>query len=397
MFKSIQIVPDIFYVGVNDRQKALFENIIPLDKGVSYNSYLILDEKTALIDAVDVSLAPLFIEKLQAQLQGRKLDYLIINHIEPDHSGAISFLRKYHPEMTIVGNSKTLSMLEGFYGLDDNLLEIKEEGILSLGKHELQFYLAPMVHWPETMLTYDKTAKVLFSGDAFGGFGTLDGAVIDKDMNVDKYWDEMIRYYANIIGKYGSPVQKALQKIKALPIEYICSTHGPVWHEKIDEVVSVYDRLSKYEAEEGVVIVYGSMYGNTELMAETVAQGVAESGIKDVIVHNVSKSDSSDILRDIFKYRGLIVGSPTYNNELHPDVEPLLRKIEIRSMKNRQFGYFGSFSWAGAAVKRMSAFVEKMGWAVADTVVEQKQSLREENYKACLQLGREVAEMVKKG
>ncbi|MDR1585812.1 MAG: FprA family A-type flavoprotein [Prevotellaceae bacterium] len=396
MFKNIPIVPDVFYVGVNDRQKSSFENIIPLDKGVSYNSYLILDEKTALIDTVDVSQATLFIEKLQSQLQNRKLDYLIINHIEPDHSGAIGFLRKYHPEVTIVGNSKTLSMLEGFYGLEDNVLEIKEEETLSLGKHQLQFYMVPMVHWPETMFTYDKTAKILFSGDAFGSFGTLDGAVIDKDMNTDKYWDEMIRYYANVMGKYGSPVQKAMQKVSALSLNYICSTHGPVWHERIPEALKISDRLSKYEGEEGVVVVYGSMYGNTELMAETVAQGLAEAGVREVAVHNISKSDPSYILRDIFKYKGLIIGSPTYNNELHPEIEPLLRKIEIRGIKNRVFGYFGSFSWAGAAVKRMSAFAEKTGWSVAATVVEQKLGLKEDNYNACLQLGREVAGMLKK-
>jgi flavorubredoxin len=196
MFQNQEIAKDIFYVGVNDRQKHLFENMLPLPLGVSYNAYLIIDRKTALIDTVDIGMGDVFIDKIQSQLQGRTLDYLIINHMEPDHSGSIKLIRKYYPEITIVGNSKTLDMVKGFYGLDSNMLEIKDEETLSLGEHKLQFLLTPMVHWPETMMTYDIGEKVLFSGDAFGCFGTLDGAVVDTDMNIDRYWDEMTRYYA---------------------------------------------------------------------------------------------------------------------------------------------------------------------------------------------------------
>jgi len=395
MFQNQEIAKDIFYVGVNDRQKHKFENMLPLPNGVSYNAYLIIDEKTALIDTVDISFGDQFIDKIQSQLQGRPLDYLIINHMEPDHSGSIKLIRKYYPKMVIVGNSKTLPMVTGFYGLDDNTLEIKDEDFLSLGKHNLQFHLTPMVHWPETMMTYDLTEKVLFSGDAFGCFGTLDGAVVDSDMNIDRYWDEMTRYYANIVGKYGSAVQKALRKLTPLDFEMICSTHGPIWKEFISEVVDKYDQYSRYDSEEGVVIVYGSMYGFTELMAETVAQGLAQNGIKDIIIHNVSKSDSSIILRDVFKYRGLIVGSPTYCNELYPEVESLLRKIEIRGIKYRIFGCFGSFTWASAAVKRLNSFVDTMKWTKAEISVDEKQGLKVENYEACLELGRQVAELVK--
>jgi len=396
MFQNQQITEDIFYVGVNDRQKHKFENMIPLPVGVSYNAYMIMDQKTALIDTVDISLGDIFIDKIQSQLQGRPLDYLIINHMEPDHSGSIRLIRQYYPDLIIVGNNKTISMLDGFYGVDNNTKEIKDGEILSLGVHKLEFHFTPMVHWPETMMTYDKKDKVLFSGDAFGAFGTLDGTVMDTNMNIDRYWDEMIRYYANIVGKYGAAVQKALQKLTPIDFEIICSTHGPVWKEYISEVVDMYDQLSRYEGNEGAVVVYGSMYGFTELMAETVAQGLSQGGIKDIIIHNVSKTDSSYILRDIFKYRGLIVGSPTYSNELYPEVESLLRKIEIRGVKNRVFGYFGSFTWAGAAVKRLSTFVETMKWDTAEISVEEKQGLKEENYQACLELGRQVAEMVKK-
>lgn len=395
MFQNQEIAKDIFYVGVNDRQKHKFENMLPLPLGVSYNAYMIIDEKTALIDTVDIAMGDLFIDKIQSQLKGRKLDYLIINHMEPDHSGSIKLIRKYYPEMIIVGNSKTLSMVEGFYGVDNNMLEIKDEEVLSLGKHKLQFHLTPMVHWPETMMTFDLGEKVLFSGDAFGCFGTLDGAIVDSDMNIDRYWNEMTRYYANIVGKYGSAVQKALKKLTPLDFEMICSTHGPIWKEYVSEVVDKYDQYSRYDSEEGVVIVYGSMYGFTELMAETVAQGLAQNGIKTIIVHNVSKSDPSVILQDIFKYRGLIVGSPTYSNELYPEVESLLRKIEIRGVKHRIFGCFGSFTWASAAVKRLNSFVEIMKWTKAEPSVDEKQGLKEDNYKACLELGRQVAELVK--
>ncbi len=395
MFQNQEIAKDIFYVGVNDRQKHKFENMVPLPNGVSYNSYLIVDEKTALVDTVDIAKGDVFIDKIQSQLKDRTLDYLIINHMEPDHSGSIRLLRQYYPELTIVGNSKTLGMVEGFYGVNNNFKEIKDGEILSLGNYKLQFYLTPMVHWPETMMTYEPQNKILFSGDAFGSFGNLEGTVLDSEMNIEKYWDEMIRYYANIVGKYGSAVQKALQKLTPLDIEIICSTHGPVWKKYVSEVVDMYDKMSRYDTREGVVIVYGSMYGNTELMAETVAQGVAQAGVKNIIVHNVSKSDPSVILKDIFKYRGLIVGSPTYCNELYPEVESLLRKIEIRGIKNHVFGCFGSYTWASAAVKRLTTFVETMKWPSSEITVDEKQGLKEENYLACLELGRKVGALAK--
>jgi len=396
MFQNQEIRKGIYYVGVNDRQKAKFENMFPLPFGVSYNSYLVVDEKIALIDTVDSAFGDVFIGKIKSQIADRPIDYLIINHIEPDHSGAIRLLRQYYPDITIVGNAKTLSMLTGFYGVDSNTLEVSDGSQLSLGKRDLQFYLTPMVHWPETMMTYCASSKVLFSGDAFGCFGALDGAVMDTDLNVEKYWDEMIRYYANIVGKFGSPVQKAMQKLSNISVEIICSTHGPVWTKHIPEVCDIYDKLSRYEhTQDGVVLVYGSMYGNTELMAETVMQGLAQSGVKNIIVHNISKSDASDILRDIFKYKGLIIGCPTYSNELYPEIESLLKKIELRGIKNRIFGCFGSFTWAGVSVKRLSAFAEAMQWQIAEIAPEEKQALKETNYKACLKLGEKIAEMMK--
>ncbi|NDV47734.1 FprA family A-type flavoprotein [Paludibacter sp. 221] len=397
MYKNQQIAKNIYYAGVNDRQKTKFENLHPLPYGVSYNSYLIVDEKIALVETVDACFGDEFIDKIQSQIANRPIDYLIVNHMEPDHSGSIRQLRLHYPDVTIVGNAKTLSMIEGYYGMTNNVLEVKDGDTLSLGTHELQFHLTPMVHWPETMMTYDTTEKVLFSGDAFGCFGALNGAVLDTEMNLSPYWDEMIRYYANIVGKYGSPVQKALEKLSGIRIDTICSTHGPVWTKHIPEVVSIYDKLSRYEhLDEGVVIVYGSMYGNTERMAEATAQGLAQAGVKNIIVHNASKSDPSVILRDIFKYNGLIIGSPTYSNELYPEIDSLLKKIEIRGIKNRTFGYFGSFTWAGAAVKRLTAFAEQMKWETAPIVPEEKQGLKPEAYNKCIELGEKIASMLKK-
>ncbi len=395
MYLNTEITNDIFYVGVNDRIKDKFENMLPLPYGVSYNSYLIVDEKVALIDTVEISFGDIFIDKIQSQLKDRTIDYLIINHMEPDHSGSISLIRKYYPNITLVGNKKTLEMVHGYYGIDDNTLEIGDGSTLSLGKHNLQFYLTPMVHWPETMMTFDETEKVLFSGDAFGSFGTLDGGVLDTQINLDKYWDEMYRYYANIVGKYGAPVQKALQKLTPVDIQIICSTHGPVWKEYASKAVDIYDQLSRYEGREGAVIVYGSMYGNTERMAEAVAQGLVMNGIKNVVIHNVAKSDASVILRDIFKYKGLVIGSPTYCNDLHPEIHSLLTKMELRQIKKRDFAFFGSFSWAGITTKKLSEFGEKMKWRVIDDSVEEKMGLKKDKYQACVQIGKKLAELMR--
>ncbi|MDL2279022.1 FprA family A-type flavoprotein, partial [Parabacteroides sp. OttesenSCG-928-G07] len=347
------------------------------------------------IDTVDICYSDIFLKKIEDALQGRSLDYLIVDHMEPDHAGSIRLLRQRYPDMQIVGNNKTFGMLAGYHGINTGLYEVKEGDSLDTGHHKLTFYMAPMVHWPEVMVTYDETDKILFSADAFGTFGTLDGNVIDAEMNTEHYWEEMIRYYSNIVGKYGSPVQRALQKLSGLDIQTICSTHGPVWREQKGKAIQIYDQLSRYEGEEGVSLIYGSMYGNTEQMAEVIASSLSDHGIKNIVMHNVSKSNASYILKDVFKYKGVIVGSPTYSNQLFPEVEAVLNKIELREIKNRYFGYFGSFTWAGAAVKRLAAFNEKMNWEVIGEPVEQKQGLLSEKYDECRALGKAMAEKLK--
>ena len=385
-----QLVNNIYYVGVNDRQKDLFENMLPLQYGVSYNSYLINDEKTVLVDTVEHPFVEQLINQVTSVLNGKPIDYLIVNHMEPDHSSGIKTLKLLYPDLQIILNAKTADMLNGYYGISDNLYIVKDGDTFSTGSKTLSFHFTPMVHWPEVMMTYVKEDELLFSADAFGCFGALNGAVIDSELDLTVHYNEMVRYYANIVGKYGLPVQNALKKLSGTPIKMICSLHGPVWKDEIAKVVGIYDTLSKYEAEPGVVIVYGSMYGHTEQMAEAVAEGAA-SITKNVKVYDVSRTNASYILADIFRYKGFICGSPTYCNELYPEINSLLAKIKTRGIKNREFGCFGSFTWAGATLKNFKAFAEEMKWDCVATP-EIKQNMTEEQYKELYNLGRVIAE-----
>ena len=396
MYKPVEISENLFYVGVNDRTKNLFENLWPLPKGVSYNSYVLRDEKTALIDTVDISFTDVFLNKLEVVLDGRPLDYLIINHMEPDHSGALIFLLNKYPNIKIVGNARTADMLKGYYDITNNIQVIKDGDEISLGKNTLQFYLTPMVHWPETMMTYVKESKTVFAGDAFGTFGTLDGGVTDSQLNPDFYWDEMVRYYSNIVGKYGGPVQKALRKFKDVEINTICATHGPVWTEpeNVSRVVALYDKLSNYEGDKGLVIAYGSMYGNTEQLAEAIASEAAANGVRNIVMHNLSKSNLSYVIQDIYKYKGLIIGSPTYDSKLYPAVQTLVNTLENKNLKNRYFGFFGSHSWAGTSVRILSDFADKMQFEKICCPIDMKQSLSKDVYEKAVILGKNMAEKI---
>lgn len=392
-----EITNGIHYVGVNDRHKHIFEGLWPLPYGVSYNSYIIADEKIALVDTVEADFFTQYLDNIRSVIGDRPIDYIIVNHMEPDHSGSLTLIKKYYPNAKIVGNKKTFGMMQGFYRVgndaDGDTLEVKNGDTLQLGSHTLAFTLVPMVHWPETMVTLDTTANVLFSGDAFGCFGALNGAYIDAEMNCDIYWDEMLRYYSNIVGKYGTPVQQALKKLAGVKIDYICSTHGPVWHEHIERVVGMYDRLSRYEGADGLVIAYASMYGNTERAAEVIARAASEAGVKNIIMHDVSRTHHSYIIADIFRYRALILGAPTYNNGLYPQMESLLSELAGRDMKNRLLGWFGSFSWAGKAVKTIGEKNEtRLHFEPVGTPVEIKQSLDDATTRACEELGRAMGE-----
>lgn len=395
MYKPVKLSEHIYYVGVNDRRTTLFENMWPLDRGIAYNSYLITDNKTVLVDTVEIGHIEKYLKKIKAVIGDKAIDYLVVNHMEPDHAGSIQLITKLYPNIQLVGNKKTRPMIEGFFGLKDRFIEIEEEGELKLGHHSLKFYMIPMVHWPETMVTYVPEEKILFSGDAFGSFGTLDGGVFDDEVEFEYFEDEIRRYYSNIVGKYGNPVQKALDKLGSLDIKIIAATHGPILRTYIAEIIDRYFSWSRYETVEGVVIAFASMYGNTEEMSEVVARELVEQGVKSIRMYDVSKTHPSVIISDIFKYRGVILASPTYSNELHPNMESLTTKLKHMGVQNHYVGILGSYTWAGASVKKLNEFATAIGWEVVGESVEEKHALKDEKYLACCNLGKAMADRLK--
>lgn len=369
----------IHYVGVNDTEKTLFEGLWPLPHGVSYNSYIIEDEKIALIDTVEFGNENEYLDKIREAIGDRQIDYLVINHMEPDHSSLISFIRKQYPGIVIVTNQKAVPMIKGYQdNYDGEIMVIKEGDELSLGNLTLKFFMAPMVHWPETMVTYLVEEKTLFSGDAFGTFGGVVNGITDSEASMQdfegncdtfsQFRDEMIRYYSNIVGKYGTPVQTALKKVSGLQIERICSTHGPIWEKQSPEVIALYDKLSRYEVEHGVCIVYGSMYGNTASAARELAKELEARGIPYAI-HDVAGNIEpglgvSGAIRDVFKYDTLAVGSPTYNNSIFPPVETFMRAVSARLVKGRKFYAFGSYTWAGSSVNKLNELAKELDFEI---------------------------------
>ena len=359
----------IYSVGVNDTDKVLFEGLWPLPYGVSYNSYLVVDQKVALIDTVEAGFEDEFLVNIAEAIGNRQIDYLIVNHMEPDHSSLVGYMFERYPDLMIVANAKTVPMLKGYYNVPQERIHVIAEGEeLSLGGCSLKFYMIPMVHWPETMVTWLECENTLFSGDAFGTFGAVPDSILDEEGTFNEYKDEMMRYYSNIVGKYGTPVQSALKKLSGLEVLRICSTHGPVWENEVAEVVALYDKMSKYEVERGVCIVYGSMYGNTAAAAEALAEELAKSGIPYAI-HDLAGNNSGELgisgaLRDVFKYDTIVAGSPTYNNGIFPPVETFMRSLQSRLIKNRRFYAFGSYTWAGSAVNQLNAMAESMGFTL---------------------------------
>ncbi len=391
-----KLTDNIYYIGVNDRTTALFEGLWPLPAGVSYNSYLIDDEKTAVIDCVGPEFFEEHLANMRSVLGSRPVDYIIVNHMEPDHSGALALFRQFYPQARIVGNKKTISMLEGYYGIDGaDCIAVADGTTLELGRHTLSFHLVPMVHWPETMVTYDSTSGTLFSGDAFGCFGALNGTVLDTETDIEPYFPEMRRYYSNIVGKYATPVQNALKKLAAINIKMICPTHGPVWTEAAGRVIAEYDRMSRYEAAEGAVVVYACMYGNTRQMAEEVARGLSEAGIRKIVVHDAARTPLSFILSDIFTYKGLAIGATTYNGDVNPAVKAVLEAVKLREVKHRAMAAFGSFTWAGKAAKTISDFADNMGYTQPAPAVEMKQGFNPAAAKSCRTLGKALGEAIK--
>ncbi len=388
---QVKLAENIYYLGFNDRRTHLFENIWPIPHGISYNSYLIVDEKIALVDTVGQHFIDDYFQKIENIIGNRKIDYLIINHMEPDHSGAIKPIIARYPEITLVGNKKTFGFVESFYLKPENTFEVYDNAALGLGKNKLQFQMIPMVHWPETMVTFEETNKILFSGDAFGSYGTLDGGIFDDEINLNFYEVEVMRYFTNIVGKYCPHTRRAMKKLEPLDIKMIAATHGPVWRSDLNWVLSRYEKWSSYTTDRGVVIVYGSMYGNTQKMAEVIARQLAERGIKNIRVYDSSKTHLSYIINDIFKYKGFIVGSCAYNNALFPNIEILLSTIEHIAPKGHLLGIFGNYSWNGGGVKNLMKFAEKIKWDLVYGPIEEKGALKVDKYEECIKLADAMA------
>lgn len=376
-----KVADGIHWVGANDRRIAKFENMFPVPRGVSYNSYVILDEKTALMDTADSSVAERFMENVEAVLDGRTLDYLVVQHMEPDHCANIVAIIEKYPEVTVVGNAKTMQMIGQFYSgtKAENTLLVKEGDKLSLGEHELNFVTAPMVHWPEVMVTYESKEKILFSADAFGTFGALNGTLFDDEIFFDAVWmEDARRYYTNIVGKYGPQVQALLKKAAGLDIAMICPLHGPVWRNDLELLLEKYDQWSRYEAEEdGVLIVYGSMYGNTENAAEVLAAEIAEQGMKNIKMYDASVTDCSYLIAEAFRYNRIVVAAPTYNAGLFAPIEHFLNDMKALNVQNKKIALLENGTWAPMAGKHMRAIVESMkNMEIVEPVISIKSALQ---------------------
>lgn len=397
MQKAIAVTDSVYWIGGNDRETDLFEGLWTLPRGVAYNAYLVNDEKVAVIDTIKSLCFADYTDRILSIIgESKKIDYLVVNHMEPDHSGSIRMMRQIYPEMKIVGNKKTIELLEAFYGITDGIIEVKEGDTLDLGKHKLTFAMIPMVHWPESMVTYDMTQKVLFSTDAFGGFSALEGGIFDDELDMDYFESETLRYFANIVGRYSAPTQKAISKVRALDVKILCPAHGPIYRSNPAHIIDLYDRWSSHRTDEGIVIVYGSMYGNTKLMTDAIARAAAEEGIVDIIIHDASRSNLSFIVRDVWKYTGLVMGSCTYNLSLYPPMAAICRTLANKMMKNRVLGICGSYSWSKGALTELQDFAEKSGeWQIVGPSFEVKSSPKNDDLDLCRQLGKNVARAVK--
>lgn len=394
-----KVTEDLYWVGGNDRQIELFENIFPLAKGVSYNSYLLLDEQTVLFDTADYAIGKQFIENVMSVLNGRNLDYIVVNHMEPDHCSLIGELLLHYPDVKIIGNAKTFPMIEQFFSFDltRKTLTVKEGDTFCSGKHTFRFIMSPMVHWPEAMMTYDEKDKVLFSADAFGTFNALNGNLFNDELDFNREWlDEARRYYTNIVGKYGPQVQNVLKKASSLDIQMICPLHGPVWRSNLNFIIEKYNLWSRYEPEEkGVMIAYASMYGNTENMAEILAVMLAEAGVKNIHMHNISKTHVSELISDSFKYSHIVLASPTYNNGIYPLMDNYLEDMKALSLQNRTIAVLGNGSWAPQATKLISAKIKEMkNMRLLEASVTIKSSLKEAQLEELNSLSRQIAEEV---
>ena len=382
MYCTKKITSDLIWLGGSDRRLALFENVYPIPRGVSYNAYLIQDEKTALLDTVDQAIAERFFENLEHALQGKPLNYVIVNHMEPDHAATLGTVLSRYPEATVIGNAKTLPMIKQFFPMEveGRFQAVKEGDTLSLGRHELTFVMAPLVHWPEVMMTYDTTEKALFSADAFGTFGAMDGNIFADEVNFEQEWlDDARRYYTNIVGKYGTPVQNVLKKAAGLDIQYLCPLHGPIWRENLEWFLEKYQRWSTYTPEDrGVAIFCGSIYGHTENAAEILAARLAERGVKNIALYDVSHTDVAYLVSEAFRCSHLVFAASTYNNGIFTPMENLLLDLKAHNLQNRTVALIENGSWGPQSGKLMGEIVSSMkNMTLLGETVSVKSSVKE--------------------
>ena len=360
MYCIRNVTEDLFWIGANDHRLALFENAHPIPNGVSYNSYVLLDEKTVLFDTVDWAVCRQFLENLEHILNGRPLDYIVVNHFEPDHGASLEEVILRHPEATIICSTKAVNIIKQFnIAVNKDFDTVKEGDTRCFGKHTVAFVEAPMVHWPEVMVTFDTTNGVLFSADAFGSFGALDGKLFNDEVNFDRDWiDDARRYYTNIVGKYGVFVQKLLTKASGLDIKMICPLHGPVWRNNLEYFIDKHDKWSKYESEEkGVLIAYASMYGNTEAAAQCLAAKLVEKGCTNVKVYDVSNTHVSQLISESFKLSNIVLASVTYNTGLFPAMLDYLEDMKALEVQNRTIALMENGSWGPRAASHMTNFI----------------------------------------
>jgi len=365
---AIEIRPDIYWIGVNDRTTDLFEGLWPISKeGVSYNAYLINDKKKAIIDLAKAFKSDEFLDQISSVTDIEALDYIVLNHMEPDHTGILKMLRKLAPKAKILCSKKALNMISSFYGISENIDVVQDGEVLDLGKHKLQFFMTPFVHWPETMMTYETSQKVLFSCDGFGSYGAFTGNIFDDTCkNPEFYETESLRYYVNIVAKFSTPVLKAIEKLKDIPVEIIAPSHGLIWRSKPEKIIQLYRQWAGYaqgQCETGITLIYGSMYGNTEKMMNSVAQGLSNAGIP-VEIFDSARIHVSYILPSLWKYRGVMIGAPTYEGSLFPPVTNVLEKAILKRIIQKEAAYFGSYGWSGGALRKLSAMMDSLKWTL---------------------------------
>lgn len=396
MYCVRKITEDLYWVGGNDRRLALFENIHPIPRGVSYNSYLLLDEKTVLFDTVDWSICRQFIENVKGVLGNKPLDYMVINHVEPDHAACVEEIILRYPDVKIICTEKALMFMNQFgFNIDEKVIEVKEGDTMSFGKHQVVFVSAPMVHWPEAMVTYDTTEGILFSADAFGSFGSLDGKLFNDEININRDWiDEGRRYYTNIVGKYGAHVQSLLKKAADLDIKIICPLHGPVWRNNLDYLLDKYDKWSSYEPEEkGVMIVYASMYGNTEAAANDLATRLVEKGMTNVTMYDVSKTHVSYLISETFKYSHVVLASVTYNLNIYPPMFNYIMDMKALNLQKRTFALIENGSWAPQSGQLMYKLLDEMKeMTILDNEISLNSTMKKDDMDSIEELAQNIIE-----